>query len=146
MMAESPDFILSFKNMFKLKHLGLRQTQPKTDISWAFSPKKFVVHYEIDAIDADKKEDIISYFNRNSSRVDDNFFGTPMSACSIYTPYLDDEEKLRISKHAKKQLLIGNNIQSISISGIQILNWADKDKQFTLHRELMQIESITEKK
>ena len=53
-MATSPDFLQSFKKMFQLKHLGLWWTQPKSELSWSFSPKKFVLHYEIDRSDLEK--------------------------------------------------------------------------------------------
>ena len=38
--------------------------------------------------------------------------------------------------------MIGSNIKFITITGLQILNQADKAKEYTLHRELMQVESI----
>ena len=145
-MADSPDFGNTLKKMFRIKHIGLWWTQPKSELSWSFSPKKFVVHYEIDRSDLDNHGKMVSYFNQHSSSVDKNMFGTPMSIAPIFTPFLDDEVKLRITRLAKKQLLIGNNIKSISITGTQILNWADKEKENTLHRELMQVESIYNKK
>ena len=145
-MATSPDFIQTFKKMFKLKYVGFWWTQPKSELSWAFTPKQFSVHYEIDRSDLEKNENIKSFFNKNISSVDNNFFGTPMSISPIFTPFLDDEVKMRITRHARKQLMIGSNIKSITITGIQILNWADKHKEYTLHRELMQVESINEKK
>ena len=145
-MAISPDFIQTFKKMFKLKYVGFWWTQPKSELSWAFTPKKFSVHYEIDRSDLEKNENILSFFNKNVSSVDYNFFGTPMSISPIFTPFLDDEVKMRITRHARKQLMIGSNIKSITITGVQILNWADKNKEHTLHRELMQVESINVKK
>ena len=43
-------------------------------------------------------------------------------------------------------MTIGNNIKSITLSGTQTLNWADKNMENTLHHELMMIESIYDKK
>ena len=87
----------------------------------------------------------MEYFAKNSSLVDNNFFGTPMSLIPTFTPFLDDKLKLRITKHAIKQVTIGVNLKSINVSGIQILNWTDATLETTLHRQLMSIESITEK-
>ena len=87
-----------------------------------------------------------SIYIYTTSLVDNNFFGTPMSLIPTFTPFLDNELKLRITKHAKKQVTIGTNLKSISVGGIQILNWTDATLETTLHRQLMSIESITEKK
>ena len=43
-------------------------------------------------------------------------------------------------------MMIGSNLKSIQLTGVQVLNWADDKKESTLHRELMLVESITEKK
>ena len=58
---------------------------------------------------------------------------------------LDDDIKLRITKHAKKQQIIGKSIKSVNIGGSQILNWADNKMENTMHRQLMLVESIYEK-
>ena len=68
-----------------------------------------------------------------------------MSLVPTFTPFLEHEVKLRITKHAKKQVTIGGSLKSITISGTQILNWVDATLKKTLHRQLMCIESITEK-
>ena len=68
-----------------------------------------------------------------------------MSIAPIFTPFLDDEEKMRVTKLAKKQIAIGSNLKSNIVSGTQILNWVDDKKQNTLHCELMRVESIVEK-
>ena len=106
------------------------------------------MHYELDRSDvkAGKNEDILSYFNKNTSLVDNNFSGTAMSIASIFTPFLDDEVKTRVTKHAKKQLTMVSNLKLITLSGTQILNWADTKMKNTLYRELMMIESIYDKK
>ena len=114
-MAESPDFTKSFQKFFKLKNLGLWWAYPKSELSWTKDTKKWALHYELDRSDVDdgKNDAIISYFSKNTSLVDSNFFGTSMSVVPIFTPFLDDELKMRITKHAKKQLTIGcNNLLS----------------------------------
>ena len=65
-----------------------------------------------------------------------------MSVIPMFTPYLDDESKSRITTHVRKQLTLGNSIRSTTVTGIQILNWADKNKETTLHCKLMGIESV----
>ena len=60
--------------------------------------------------------------------------------------FLEDKEKMRITKLARKQITIGSNLKSILIHGVQALNWMDDKLQSTLHRELMLIESIYDKK
>ena len=69
-------------------------------------------------------------------------FATPMSVVPIYKPFLEDKMKLKITKHARKQFLIDKNIKSITVLGIKILNWCNSCKQNTMHRQLMQVESI----
>ena len=69
-------------------------------------------------------------------------FGNPIIVVPILKSFLEDKIKLKTTKHARKQQLIGENIKSITVSGIQILNWCDSQKQNTLHRQLILIESI----
>ena len=54
------------------------------------------MHYELDRtdVDAGKNEDIITYFNKKSSLMDNNFVGTQMSISPILTPTLEDEVKM----------------------------------------------------
>ena len=147
-MAESPDFADSFKSYFKLKHIGLWWAYPKSELAWTRDTKKWTMHYEIDRSDLDsgKNDIILSYFSKHSSLVDNNFFGTAMSIVPIFKPQLDDKIKLRIMKHAKKQHTMGSNLKSITLGGLQLLNWADSKMENTLHRQLMCVESIHEKK
>ena len=67
--------------MFNLKKLGLWWTYPKSETGWTKDMKKWALRYEMDRSDVDssKNEKILEYFNKNSSKVDDNFFGTAMS-------------------------------------------------------------------
>ena len=147
-MTTSRDFYNSLKKMFRLKHLGLWWAFPKSEVAWNKDNKKWTMFYELDRTDveAGKNDAIIAYFNKYSSSVDSNFFGTAMSVTPNFTPFLDDETKMRITKLAKKQMMIGSNLKSIQLTGVQVLNWADDKKESTLHRELMLVESITEKK
>ena len=68
-----------------------------------------------------------------------------MSIVPIFRPMLDDEVKIRITKNAKKQAIIGKSIKIITLGGTQILNWADSKMENTLHRQLMCVESIHDK-
>ena len=146
-MAESPDFHKSFMKFFKLSNLGLWWACPKSELTWTQDTSKWALHYELDRLDVEKgKNDVIkAYFAKNSSLVDDNFFGTSMSVAPIFRPMLDDDIKLRITKHAKKQQIIGKSIKSVTIGGSQILNWADDKMENTMHRQLMLVESIYDK-
>ena len=146
-MAESPDLKKSFQKFFKLKALGMWWAFPKSELSWTKDVKKWSLHYEIDRSDVEsgKNEDIIAYFNKTSSLVDNNFVGIAMSVAPIFKPFHDDEIKMRITKLAKKQLTIGMNLRSITLGGTQILNWADSKMENTLHRQLMCVESIFNK-
>lgn len=147
-MGESPDFYKSFKKFFNLSYLGLWWAFPKSELAWSKNTRTWALHYELDQADVEdgKNDKIISYFSKHSNCVDDNFFGTPMSVAPIFKPMLDDEVKIRVTKHAKKQEIIGNSIKSVTIGGTQILNWADDKLEKTLHRQLMQVESIYDKK
>ena len=50
--------------------------------------------YEIARSDMDKNEEMLNYFNKYSKKKDENFIGTPMTVAPIYTPFLNDEEKI----------------------------------------------------
>ena len=132
---------------FNLSNLGLWWACPKSEIAWTQDTSKWALHYELDSSDVEKgKNDRIkAYFAKNSSLIDDNFFGTSMSVAPVFKPMLDDEIKLRITKHAKKQQIIGKSIKSVTIGGTQILNWADDRMENTMHRQLMLVESIYDK-
>ena len=144
-MTTSPDFYNVFKSMFGLKFLGLFWTQPRSENSGKFSSTKMSLSYKIDCSDLDKHDEILNYFNKYSKKVDDNFFGTPMTVAPIYTPFLDNEEKINISEHGKQQLSIGSQIRSISLSDVQLYNWYNRDDKHTIHRQLMTVESIMTK-
>jgi len=69
-------------------------------------------------------------------------FRAPVVTVPLFIPFLDDQLKSRIDEHVRNQLSLGNNTQSETISGVQVLNWADKQKTQTLLRKLMDVESI----
>ena len=68
--------------------------------------QKRAMHYEIDCSDVDKgKNDaMMMYFNRNSAKVDKNFFGTLMSIAPIFSHFHDDDTKMKCTKHTKSNV------------------------------------------
>ena len=59
--------------------------------------------------------------------------------------FADDDKKANLAMHSRKQLSLGKSITSTIISGVGLNNWANSKKTTTLLRELMAVESITEK-
>ena len=55
-----------------------------------------------------------------------------MSVAPIFKPMSDDAVKIRVTKHEKKQEIIGNSIKSVTIGDTQILNLADDKLEKTL--------------
>ena len=94
-MTTSPDFYNAFKSMFGLNILGLFWTQPRSENSGKFSSTKMSLSYEIDRLDMDQNDEILNYFNKYSEKVDNNFFGTPMTVAPIYTPSSTMKKKLK---------------------------------------------------
>ena len=68
-----------------------------------------------------------------------------MSTIPLFTPFLHDEIKIKITSRVRKQLTLGNNIQCTTVTGVNVTNLADVSKQNILHRQLMTIESIYDK-
>ena len=64
-----------------------------------------------------------------------------MMTVPIYSPWDDDELEGRITKHAQQHTL-GSNVKSVKVHGVQILSWANKDKEHILHNELMMVKSL----
>ena len=93
-----------------------------------YTHKKILVHYEIDSIDINKNDDILRFFDHNFSKGDDNFFSTLMSIAPIFSPFLEDEVRMKITSHSCKQLIIRNNLKYTTLSGVQITNWVDSNK------------------
>ena len=145
-MATSHDFNQVMKTKFGLRELGLWYTQPRTSKSGEFSKDRFVLHIEIDRKDLPKRGAMENYFNNSSPSIDDNFFGVPMLLVKPFDYYADDEVKDQIDKHARRQACLGGALRSTTITGIQLCNWSNSDKTSTLLRDLMEVESIVEKK
>ena len=76
-------------------------------------------------IDTTKQQDIMRYFIQKSSSLEKYFFGTPISLIPIFKPFIEDDVKDKMTVYRRKQESIGKAIKSTSISGIQIVNWAD---------------------
>ena len=144
-MATSPDFYRTFKKLFNLSILDFWWTQPRADKSGNFIPAKLQVHIESDTSDSEKIPEMFQYFNQNNSSIDKNFFCTPMSLIPIFKPFLDNDIKDRINMHVRKQESLGKGVKSITISGVEVLNFAGPAKIDTLHHELMSVESIYKK-
>ena len=107
--------------------------QPRARNTGAYTPNRFAVDYKIDRRDIEIDADIVLFFNQNLSKIDGNFFGTHTSVSPIFSPFMDEEIKLKITQHTRKQLLIGNGIKCITIIGVHILNRVDSTKTNTLH-------------
>ena len=54
LMAISPDFLYTFKKIFKLKHMGLWWAFSKGENTGQYTQKKLAVYYEIDTTDEEK--------------------------------------------------------------------------------------------
>lgn len=48
--------------------------------------------------------------------------------------------------YVKNQGILGASIRSTTVSGMQIINWSNSSKHQTLHRELIMIVRIFDKK
>ena len=144
-MAESPDFHQVMKKRFGLEELGLWFTQPRTSRSGEFSKTKFTLHIEIDRKDLPKRAEMERFFNHSPSTVDNYFFGTPLLLAKAFDYFADDDVKEQLDNHARKQASLGSSLRSTIVTGVQLCNWANSKKTSTLHRDLMEVESIVEK-
>ena len=145
-MSESPEFLKVMKTKFGLSVLGLWFSQPRTSRSGEFSTNKFTLHIEIERKDLPKRNEMEKYFNNSPASIDHNFFGTPLLLAKAYDYFADDDAKEQIDNHARKQTTLGSSLRSTVISGVQLCNWSNSTKSSTLHRDLMAIESIVEKR
>lgn len=144
-MADSADFLQVMKTKFSLQDLGLWFTQPRTSRSGAFNKASFTVHIEINRTDLAKRDEMERYFNHSPSTTDHNFFGTPLLLAKAYDFYADDDTKAQIDKHNRKQTSLGSSLRSTIVTGVQLCNWANSERTSTLHRDLMEVESIVNK-
>ena len=144
-MAESRDFYSVMKKKFGLSELGLWFTQPRTSRSGDYSKDKFTLHIEIDRKDLPKREEIERYFNHSPPGLDHTFFGTSMLLVKAFDYFADDDVKEHIDNHARKQTSLGSSLRSTVVTGVQLCNWSDSDRTSTLHKSLMDVQSIVEK-
>ena len=144
-MATSSDFKNSFQYKFNLKELGLWWSPPRQTKKGEYNSNMAVLHIEIEAKDYDKRPSIEAFFNHNHRGLDNHFFGVPMLLTIPFQYFADDDKKANLAIHSRKQLSLGKSITSTTISGVGLNNWANSQKTTTLLRELMAVESITEK-
>lgn len=144
-MAESPAFSSVMKEKFGLSELGLWFTQPRTSRSGEFNTKKFTLHLEIERKELGKRREMVHYFNNSPSTIDTTLFGTPLLLTKAFDYFEDDDSKEQIDNHARKQFSLGSSLRSIEVSGVQLCNWSNSQRSSTLHRDLMDVESITTK-
>ena len=145
-MAASKDFKDVMKKKFDLSELGLWFGQPRTSNYTGFDSNKSTLHLEIDRKDLPKRQKMELYFNHGSRNVQSTFFGTPMLLTKAFDYFAEDDVKENMDMHARKQTSLGKSIRSTTIHGVQLNNWASRNKDKTLLHELMCTESITDKK
>ena len=144
-MATSKDFYEVFKTKFNLYELGLYFAIPRVMESSDWNKSRSSIHIEINRSDLQKRRNMETYF-KSSRTLDNTFFGIPMILAPAFDYQAEDEVHLSLNNHTRKQSSLGKSIRSITISGIQVSNWADKTNKLTFLRELMAIESIHEKR
>ena len=69
-----------------------------------------------------------------------------MLLTKAFNYFADDDLKANLSMHSRKQVSLGKSLNSTVVFGVGLNNWMSSAKKSTLLRELMQVESITEKK
>ena len=144
-MATSSDFKKTFQYKFDLKELGMWWSPPRQATKGEYNSNMAVLHIEIEAKDFVKRPDMEAFFNHNHRGLDNHFFGVPMLLTTPFHYFADDDKKANLAMHSRKQLSLGKSITSTTISGVGLNNWANSEKTTTLLRELMAVESITEK-
>ena len=144
-MAHSIDFKKTFQYKFDLAELGLWWSPPRQVKKGEYNPNMAVLHIEIESKDLAKRQEIEKIFNHNNRGLDNHFFGVPMLLTTAFKYYADDDTKANLAMHSRKQVSLGKSITSTTIHGVGLNNWANSSKTTTLLRELMAVESITEK-
>ena len=144
-MATSKDFKDTFKVKFGLRELGLWWTQPRQATRLEYNSNKCCLHLEIESKDLTKRPAIEHFFNHTTRGIDNTFFGTPMLLTKSFHYFSDDDLKANLSLHSRKQVSLGKSLTSTVVHGVGLNNWMSSDKSSTLLRELMTVESITEK-
>ena len=143
LMHESRDFYDTFKQRWQLKHLGLHWSYMRSKNGGAYSRNKNALHIEIDRSDENKLQDISSFFNQKSTAVHQQFWGTPMQWVPQWDFSLSDDDHERIDRNKTTQYRLGTSLKSCTVQGINLYNYTEPGK--TLHRKLMELESIHEK-
>ena len=133
------------KAKFGLSELGLWFTQPRTSRSGELNTKKFTLHLEIESKELGKRREMINYFNNSPSTVDTTFFVTPLLLTKAFDFFDDDDIKEQIDNHSRKKFSLGSSLRSIDVNGLQLCNWSNSHRSSTLHRDLMEVESIVTK-
>ena len=144
-MATSKDFKDTFKEKFGLSELGLWWTQPRQATRSEYNGNKCSLHLEIESKDLKKRLAIEQFFNHSTRGIDNTFFGTPMLLTKAFNYFSDDDLKANLSLHSRKQVSLGKSLTSTVIHGVGLNNWTSSKKTSTLFRDLMSVESITEK-
>ena len=141
-MAESPDFYHTFKQKWQFKSLGLYWSFMRSKNGGTYTNKKSVLHIEIDRCDQNKLEEVRAFFNQKSTAVTDQFWGTPMQWVPTWDYKLSDSDNDKVERHKDSQYKLGMSLRSCTIFGINPYNLLSKTPYKTLHRAMMEIESV----
>ena len=145
-MSTSRNFKETLKEKFQLSELGLWWTQPRQEAHAEYNNNKCALHIEIENKDLSKRAAIEHFFNHTTRGIDNTFFGTPMLLTKAFNYFADDDLKANLSMHSRKQVSLGKSLTSTVVTGVGLNNWVNLREKYTLLRELMSVESITEKK
>ena len=141
-MAESPDFHQTFQQKWQLQHLGLYWNFMRSKDGGSYTTKKSTLHIEIDRSDQYKLEEIRIFFNQKSTSVTNQFWGTPMQWVPTWDFKLCDADNDKVERHKDSQYKLGMSLRSCTIFGINPYNLLSKSPYKTLHRALMEVESL----
>ena len=86
------------------------------------------------------------YFNHYPGGIDSIIFGTSMLLAPPFDYFADDYIKYSIDNHARKQTSLDNSLCSTVVTGVRLCNWSNGEKPFTLLRDLVEVQSIINKK
>ena len=103
--------------MFKLKHLGIYWTQPRTENGGTYSAKKCCMHYEIDRSDEHKGENIITYFNKYSKNVDEIFLGLRWKYRLFILPFLTTKRSYWLQTMRENNLWLDPQLKALHFLG-----------------------------
>ena len=69
-----------------------------------------------------------------------------MLLTKAFNYFADDDLKTNLALHSRKEVSLGKALLCTTIVGVGLNNWTSMEKKSTLLKELMSVESITEKK